>query len=196
MTEEAANRVLYAKAEGNGVTGYVAASGKSYLCSDTTTDPLYLAWRQGARSSVTVPLQVGDQVIGTFNVESPQVMASPSKTCNSARSLAGNWRRLCTHWSFCPRRNGQRRRNRSKPSAARWRCPSMKSWLRPRRCWTAGSASSRKWPTGSSKSWPGTARSSSAFTRWAKTWRPGHEPAPKHQDPSQAARAAGAGGRQ
>jgi two-component system, sensor histidine kinase SagS len=73
MTEEAAKRVLYAKAEGNGVTGYVAASGKSYLCIDTTTDPLYLVGAQGARSSVTVPLMVGDQVIGTFNVESPQV---------------------------------------------------------------------------------------------------------------------------
>ncbi|HYV39857.1 MAG TPA: GAF domain-containing protein, partial [Gemmataceae bacterium] len=73
MTEEAGKRALYAKAEGNGVTGYVAASGKSYLCSDTTTDPLYLLGSQGARSSVTVPLSVGDQVIGTFNVESPQV---------------------------------------------------------------------------------------------------------------------------
>ena len=73
MTEEAAKRVLYAKAEGNGVTGYVAATGKSYLCSDTTTDPLYLVGAQGARSSLTVPLSVGDQVIGTFNVESPQV---------------------------------------------------------------------------------------------------------------------------
>ncbi len=46
MTPEAAQRVLYAKAEGNGVTGYVAASGKSYLCSDTATDPLYMV---GAR---------------------------------------------------------------------------------------------------------------------------------------------------
>jgi CheY-like chemotaxis protein len=73
MTEEAARRTLYAKAEGNGVTGYVAATGKSYLCRDTTTDPLYLVGAHGARSSVTVPLIVGDQVIGTFNVESPQV---------------------------------------------------------------------------------------------------------------------------
>jgi two-component system, sensor histidine kinase SagS len=73
MTEEAAKRVLYAKADGNGVTGYVAATGKSYLCSDTTTDPLYILGAQGARSSVTVPLSVNDQVIGTFNVESPQV---------------------------------------------------------------------------------------------------------------------------
>ena len=73
MMPEAAMRILYAKAEGNGVTGYVAATGKSYLCADTTTDPLYIQGAQGARSSVTVALTVGDQVIGTFNVESPQV---------------------------------------------------------------------------------------------------------------------------
>jgi CheY-like chemotaxis protein len=73
MTEEAAQRVLYARLEGNGVTGHVAATGKSYLCSDTTTDPHYLVGAKGARASVTVPLVVGDEVIGTFNVESPQV---------------------------------------------------------------------------------------------------------------------------
>jgi two-component system, sensor histidine kinase SagS len=73
MTPEAASRILYAKAESNGVTGYVAATGKSYLCPDTTTDPLYIEGAQGARSSVTVALTVGDEVIGTFNVESPQV---------------------------------------------------------------------------------------------------------------------------
>jgi two-component system, sensor histidine kinase SagS len=72
MTPEAAGRVLYARAEGNGVTGFVAATGKSYLCPDTTTDPLYIEGAQGARSSLTVALTVGDQTIGTFNVESPQ----------------------------------------------------------------------------------------------------------------------------
>ena len=72
MTEEAAHRVLYAKQEGNGVTGFVAATGKSYLCADTTTDPLYIEGAQGARSSLTVALTLGDNVIGTFNVESPQ----------------------------------------------------------------------------------------------------------------------------
>jgi len=72
MTPEAATRVLYARAEGNGVTGFVAATGKSYLCPDTTTDPLYIEGAQGARSSLTVALTVGDQIIGTFNVESPQ----------------------------------------------------------------------------------------------------------------------------
>src|SRR5262249_25237086 len=71
MTPEAARRVLYARAEGNGVTGFVAATGKSYLCPDTATDPLYIEGASGARSSLTVALTVGDQVLGTFNVESP-----------------------------------------------------------------------------------------------------------------------------
>jgi CheY-like chemotaxis protein len=73
MTDQARKRVLYAKAEGNGVTGFVAATGKSYLCPDTATDSLYLEGAIGARSSLTVPLIAQDQVIGTFNVESPQL---------------------------------------------------------------------------------------------------------------------------
>jgi CheY-like chemotaxis protein/GAF domain-containing protein len=75
MTSEAAQRELYARAEGNGVTGFVAATGKSYNCPDTATDPLYIEGACGARSSLTVPLIVHDQVIGTFNVESPQLNA-------------------------------------------------------------------------------------------------------------------------
>jgi CheY-like chemotaxis protein len=72
MTPSAANRVLLASAEGQGVTGHVAARGKSYLCPDTTTDPLYLPGSPGAHSSLTVPLIFQDKVIGTFNVESPR----------------------------------------------------------------------------------------------------------------------------
>jgi CheY-like chemotaxis protein len=71
MTPQAANRVLYARIEENGVTGFVAATGKSYLCHDTATDPLYIEGATGARSSLTVPLIDRDQVVGTFNVESP-----------------------------------------------------------------------------------------------------------------------------
>jgi CheY-like chemotaxis protein len=56
----------------NGVTGYVAATGRSYLCPDTTRDPLYLEGAYGARSSLTVPLLLADEVVGTFNVESPR----------------------------------------------------------------------------------------------------------------------------
>ena len=75
MQDVAADRVLYASPQNNGVTGFVAATGKSYLCEDTTEDPLYIEGSAGAKSSLTVPLMQHDEVIGTFNVESPQPRA-------------------------------------------------------------------------------------------------------------------------
>ncbi|QGQ24968.1 response regulator [Gimesia benthica] len=75
MEQVATNRTLYAKPEGNGVTGFVAATGKSYLCEDTTHDPLYMTGAPDARSSLTVPLHLHDEVLGTFNVESPHAGA-------------------------------------------------------------------------------------------------------------------------
>ncbi len=72
MTQLASTRVLYPKTEGNGVTGFVAATGKSYLCPDTATDPLYIEGASGARSSLTVPIISQDELLGTFNVESPK----------------------------------------------------------------------------------------------------------------------------
>ena len=75
MTPDAASRVLFARTEGNGVTGYVAATGEPYLCVDTATDPHFIEGSAGARSSMTVPIIYQDDVIGTFNVESPQVNA-------------------------------------------------------------------------------------------------------------------------
>ena len=71
MDAEAEDRVLFAEAKDNGVTGFVAATGKSYLCEDTGTDPLYITGALGARSSLTVPLILHEEVMGTFNVESP-----------------------------------------------------------------------------------------------------------------------------
>ncbi|MCH7751807.1 MAG: response regulator [Planctomycetes bacterium] len=75
MAESAAQRQLYAKPEGNGVTGFVAATGKSYVCEHTVEDPLYLEGAEGARSSLTVPLMFQEKVIGTLNVESPEANA-------------------------------------------------------------------------------------------------------------------------
>lgn len=75
MEPEAASRELYAEPQNNGVTGFVAATGKSYLCEDTTQDPLYLKGAKDAKSSLTVPLVLHDEVIGTFNVESPEPRA-------------------------------------------------------------------------------------------------------------------------
>jgi CheY-like chemotaxis protein/GAF domain-containing protein len=75
MTPVAAKRELYARKENNGVTGFVAATGQSYLCPDAANDPLYLEGAAGARSSLTVPLTYHATVIGTLNVESPKVNA-------------------------------------------------------------------------------------------------------------------------
>jgi CheY-like chemotaxis protein len=75
MTEEASQRELRASITGNGVTGFVAATGKSYLCEDTQEDPLYLEGAQNARSSITVPVLLHDRVTGTFNVESTEPRA-------------------------------------------------------------------------------------------------------------------------
>jgi len=72
MQPEAEARILHARTENNGVTGYVAATGLSYFCSDTTKDSLYLEGCKDAKSSLTVPLMLHDEVIGTFNVESPE----------------------------------------------------------------------------------------------------------------------------
>jgi two-component system, sensor histidine kinase SagS len=75
INAEQSKNPLYARETGNGVTGFVAATGKSYLCEDTTKDPLYVKGLIGARSSLTVPLIYHHDVIGTFNVESPQINA-------------------------------------------------------------------------------------------------------------------------
>lgn len=71
MQPEAAARTLFAEAEGNGVTGLVAATRQSKLCKDTSKDAHYLCGADGARSSMTVPLVMHEEVLGTFNVESP-----------------------------------------------------------------------------------------------------------------------------
>jgi len=79
MQEEAATRRLFASEQGNGVTGYVAATRKSHLCRDTKADPLYISGAVDARSSLTVPLIMHDEVLGTFNVESPGAQGFDTK---------------------------------------------------------------------------------------------------------------------
>lgn len=56
--------------QGYGISGHVAASGRSYVCPDTAQDSLYLPGVSGAKSSLTVPLKLHEKVIGIMNVES------------------------------------------------------------------------------------------------------------------------------
>jgi len=66
---------IYALPEGNGICGYVAATGRSYLCPDCQEDPRYVCGIENVGSSLTVPLMLSDQVIGVFNIESEKIGA-------------------------------------------------------------------------------------------------------------------------
>jgi CheY-like chemotaxis protein len=66
---------IFASPESNGISGYVAATGRSYICHDTSKDPRYLKGLEAARSSLTVPLRLHDKIIGVFNVESDRLAA-------------------------------------------------------------------------------------------------------------------------
>jgi CheY-like chemotaxis protein/GAF domain-containing protein len=66
---------LYAHPEGNGISGYVAATGRSYICHDAQKDPRYILGIENCRSSLTVPLRLHDKILGVFNIESREVGA-------------------------------------------------------------------------------------------------------------------------
>jgi CheY-like chemotaxis protein/putative methionine-R-sulfoxide reductase with GAF domain len=69
------NRELTASVEGQGISGFVAATGRSYICVDSSRDPRYLPGINNAGSSLTVPLWLHDEVVGVFNVESGRLAA-------------------------------------------------------------------------------------------------------------------------
>lgn len=75
LPPEALEIDLYAQPEGNGISGYVAATGRSYICHDTEKDPRYVLGLQHSKSSLTVPLMLFDEVVGIYNIESEQVGA-------------------------------------------------------------------------------------------------------------------------
>jgi CheY-like chemotaxis protein len=66
---------MFAQPEGNGISGYVASTGRSYICPDVQRDPRYVMGLNDARSTLTVPLRLHDKVIGVFNIESHQPAA-------------------------------------------------------------------------------------------------------------------------
>lgn len=70
LPEDVRDLDIYVSTEGNGISGYVAATGRSYNCPDVTKDARYLPGIRDARSSLTIPLRLHDRVIGVFNFES------------------------------------------------------------------------------------------------------------------------------
>jgi CheY-like chemotaxis protein len=72
LPPDALNVELFAMTEGNGISGYVASTGRSYICPDVERDPRYVVGLEQAKSTLTVPLRLHDKVIGIFNIESRQ----------------------------------------------------------------------------------------------------------------------------
>lgn len=75
IPDERAHIELYASTEGNGISGHVAARGRSYICPDTSADPRYIRGIDDAQSSLTVPLMLEDKVVGVANFESTKLAA-------------------------------------------------------------------------------------------------------------------------
>jgi CheY-like chemotaxis protein/PAS domain-containing protein len=75
MTAKTRDYDIFASPENNGISGYVAATGRSYICHDTSKDPRYLQGLEAARSSLTVPLRLNDKIIGVLNIESDRPAA-------------------------------------------------------------------------------------------------------------------------
>src|SRR6185369_377122 len=90
LSPEAMEVELFARREGNGIMGYVAATGRSYLCGDVTRDPRYVIGIHNARSSLTVPLRLSDKVIGAFNVESEMLNAFTEEDRQFAEMFANH----------------------------------------------------------------------------------------------------------
>ncbi|MEO1583805.1 MAG: response regulator [Planctomycetota bacterium] len=72
---EAVELELYPAEEGNGIIGYVAATGEPFVCRDTRSCSRYLPGASDARSSLTVPLKIDDKIIGVLDIESLEVDA-------------------------------------------------------------------------------------------------------------------------
>jgi CheY-like chemotaxis protein/PAS domain-containing protein len=88
VPREIADIDLYASREGSGTTGYVAATGRSYICYDTAKDERYIEGLEQAGSSLAVPLLLSDKVIGVFNAESREIGAFSEDDRQFAEILA------------------------------------------------------------------------------------------------------------
>ena len=75
---------------GEGISGWVAERGDPLLVSDVREDPRYSGPSGETRSELCVPLSSGSQVIGTLNVESPEVNAFTADDQRTLSTLGSN----------------------------------------------------------------------------------------------------------
>lgn len=61
--------------EAEGIVSYVARTGKLTYLPDVTKDERYIAVIPNTRSQLTIPLRVGEEIIGVLNIESAHLEA-------------------------------------------------------------------------------------------------------------------------
>ncbi len=74
---------------GEGIVGTVAATGKPMRVPDVSREPVYRMGDSETRSELTVPLRVGDQIIGVINSESTALDAFTEDDEHLLMALAG-----------------------------------------------------------------------------------------------------------
>jgi signal transduction histidine kinase len=73
---------------GEGITGWVARSGKAARVGEVKRDPRYVMLRPGVHSELAVPLEVGGEVRGVLNVDSDRVDAFSAEDQKLLEELA------------------------------------------------------------------------------------------------------------
>lgn len=76
---------------GTGIVGWTVERGESTNVPDVTRDPRYLVGISTARSELTVPLRLGERVIGAIDVQSPRVGAFTPNDERLLLTVAGQW---------------------------------------------------------------------------------------------------------
>jgi GAF domain-containing protein len=73
---------------GEGITGWVARTGKPARVGDVTRDPRYVLLRREVRSELAVPLEVGGEVRGVLNVDADRPEAFSAEDQELLEALA------------------------------------------------------------------------------------------------------------
>jgi signal transduction histidine kinase len=86
---------------GEGVTGWVARTGKTLRISDVRSDPRYLMLRRNVRSELAIPLISMGNLLGVLNVESSELDAFSSETQILLEHIAPLAAQvICNTWRF------------------------------------------------------------------------------------------------
>ncbi len=71
------------------INGHVAVTKETYYCRNVEGDPYYRKWYEDVKSELTTPMKYDTEVIGTFNVESPDVGAFNDDHVEIINALGG-----------------------------------------------------------------------------------------------------------